>query len=153
MGMARLVFVMCDEHPGFEQAARVAFPGAEFKPRAFHPNGPTAYVALSDDQLDKYDAWFSGVGVRARARIRDRALARGSALLLPVTYESWAVVVDGPSALGAALEGVANLAVRAVVCPAFAPNAVQGAANSLSLTYCRWQDRVMVCDPTLKNNS
>lgn len=145
--MAILVFAKCEEHPGFEDAARSAFPGAEFRPHRFYPNGSAAYVALSVDQLRAYEAWFGGVGVRARARLLHRPMSPGGALLLPVTYESWAVVVDGPEALGAAMEAAANLQVRVLVCPAFDPDAVPRAVDSLRRTYRRWQDRVELVTP------
>lgn len=140
--MARLVFARCDEHPGFEDAARLAFPHAEFKAGTFLARGPTAYVALSVDQLDMYEGWFKGVGVRARSRLRHRPLRPGGAVFLPVTYESWLMVVDGPASLGAAVHAAQKWPLPTVVCPAFAHEAVPGAAASLALDYRLWQDRV-----------
>lgn len=138
----RLVFThVADE--AFEAAARPAFPHAEFRPRAFVPLGPTLFVAHDPAHVEAYDAWFPGLTVRARSCLRHRALEPGSAVYLPVTYDSWVAVVDGAGALGAALEAARSLRARTVVVPAFAPELGDAVREGLGSRYRRCQDRIL----------
>lgn len=131
----RLVFTHCT--PEFVEAARHAFPEATFKPGRHPTSSPALYVAHAPEHVAEYDAWFRGVAVRARGK----AVPRGGGVYLPVTYNSWLVVVDGVEGFGAALEAAKLLkGVRTVVCPAFED--VDAAVASSERSYDRWQDRL-----------
>ena len=136
----RLVFALSTDE--FEDEARRAWPDAVFKPREFCSLGPTAYVVY--DPEDGYlEKWFRGVGVRMRAMIRARPLQAGGALYLPVKYDAWAVLVDGPASLGAALEAARALHLQTVVCPAFDASSVAAAKESCGFQYDRKHDRIL----------
>lgn len=140
----RLVFAPCDDD---DAGAFGALPGVDrvsCMPRPIIPLGPAAYVAYADEHLCGYEKWFPGLAVRARAILRDRPLEPGSAAFLPVSFESWCVVADGPAAFGAALEAARLLkGVRTVVCPAIAPDDVAAALGSTARRFRRWRDRVV----------
>lgn len=146
----RVVFAWCADAGarGFEEAVastavrdRVA--AVTFRPRAFHARGPAAYLALRAEDLSLYEAWFPGLQVRVRARLQHVPLDERGAVYLPVTFDSWVVVCDGPAALGAGLEAAAVLkGVATVVCPAFSPSMVGAAVASVEEEYRVWQDRV-----------
>lgn len=98
------------ELPGFD-----ATPPQAWKPCAAAV--PVAYVAFDPAHLQRYARWFPGLVVRVDARLRDRPLPPGAALVMPVTYNSWAVVIDGPDAFGAAVEAARSLNVAVLACP------------------------------------
>lgn len=114
----RLVFTGASDE--FAEAARHLFPHAEFRVSSSALlRGPTAYIAHAPDHLDAYEACFKGLGVRVRGRLRATPLGPGHAMYLPVTYDSWAVVTEGPDGLAAAMEAALDLhGLAAVVCPA-----------------------------------
>jgi hypothetical protein len=144
----RLVFAPCADE-GFDAAPFRELPGVAAvtcRATAFPPVGPAAYVALADDdQLGLYDRWFPGLAVRARAKLRHLPLPPGGATYLPVTFDSWAVLADGPRGFGAALEAARGLkGVRTVVCPPPRPDDVPAALASTTARFRRWHDTVAV---------
>lgn len=149
----RVVFAPCPD-PADEAADVVAAFGAvpgvdevSCRPRPMMPLGRAVYVAYAEDQLSAYEAWFPGLGVRVRAVLRDAPLEPAGAMYLPVTYDSWCVVADGPEAFGAVIETARLLkGVRTVVCPAFEPGDVAAALASTSRRFRRWRDRVFPDD-------
>lgn len=142
----RLVFTRAEECAELRRVVPEGY-DVEFKARAHYALGPAAYVALSEEDLEAYEPWFRGLGVRVRGCLRHEPLPAGGALYLPVTHDSWAVLADGPGGLGAALAaGRAVLGVRGaytVVVPAFDPALAPEAAASCRATYRRWRDRVL----------
>lgn len=113
------------------------------RPRPMMPLGPAAYVAYADEHLEAYERWFPGLSVRARAALRDKPLEPAGIVYLPVTFESWGIIADGPAAFGAVLEAARQLkGVRTVVCPAFEPDEVAVALDSTARRFRRWRDRV-----------
>ena len=144
MGTPRIVFLGGSED--FDAAAESALPlPCVFRPARFVPGGSAAYVALKDSDLARYDARFKGVMVRVAARLRATPLQPGGAMYLPVAFDSWVVVCDGPSALGAALYAVSRIGsyVGSVVCPAFDPELLPAAAASLTRAYVQFKDRIL----------
>ena len=141
--MPRLVFAWSTD-PLAEDAARAVFPACTFRPGRLLARGGAIYVAHAPEHLAMYDAWFRGVSVRAHARLRHAPLHPGEAAYLPVTYDSWLVVIGGPAGFGAALEAAAQLKdVSTVVCPAFRADDLPAVAESLGRKCTRWQDRVV----------
>ncbi len=130
-----------DGDPGVD-----ALPGmnVEYCPewRLFRSSMPAVYVAFDPEHLQRYEAWFPGVAVRVNARLRDRPLPPGAALFLPVTYNSWMVVIEGPDAFPAALEAARWLKdVQGLACPQLpAPPPPPAPA------YRRWRDLVIPVD-------
>lgn len=136
-----LTFVSCTEE--FEAVARPLWPDAKFKRAAYPATGQAVYVAHAPEHLDMYERWFPGVTVRVHARLRHQPLHERGGMYLPVTYDSWLVVIDGPGAFGAAMEAAGLLhPVRTVVCPAFDAEHAETARESVAVAYGRWQDRV-----------
>lgn len=139
----RVVFT---ETPGDCEALRAACPAAEFRPDAYHGRGPTVYVAHAPEHLEAYERWFPGVGIRARARLAHRPLGPASALYVPVSYESWVVVIDSAAGFGAAMEAAAVLKdVGTLVCPAFDTqdaNVAHQLRQGMGGPFERWHDRI-----------
>lgn len=108
----------------FLTAAASVFPHAEFRPRDGQLRGPAAYIAHASSHLDTYDTWFEGLRARVRGRLRACPLPPRGALYLPVTFDSWVVVADGPDGMAAAFEAARLLGSPAVSCPAFAAESV-----------------------------
>ena len=134
---------------GPDEPLRTLFPEHDVvsKHRWVPCRGCAAYVAFDPAHLARYEAWFPGVTVRAGARTRDAPLRPGEALYLPVTHDSWLVLLDAPDALPAALEAARLLAgVRTLVVPEL-PELPQLLELSPGTTYRRWQDRVMPVPP------
>lgn len=143
--MKRLVFTWCSQAgESFRATARELFPdyALVFKPCGFHASGPTVYVALTEAEVARYNAWFSGLCVRVRAVLRNHPLEPGAVVYLPVSFNSWVIVGDGSASLGAALEAAAHLPVETAVLPAFPPEDVPVVQESLASEHERWQDRV-----------
>lgn len=138
----RLVFT--HSTPEFELQAAKAFPDAQFKASKHMPSAPTVYVAHSPSHVEEYTAWFPGVDVRARARLQHGGMPPGGGVYLPVSYNSWLMVIDGARGFGAAVEAARVLKdVSVVVCPAFeSAEDTEAAFQSLGRTYGRWQDRI-----------
>ena len=139
----RIVFTRC---PADFHCHDDMFAGHDvsFKARGFVASGPTVYVAYTDEHVQHYGEWFKGVEVRVRARLRDASLEAGSAVYLPVSFDSWVVFGEGACWLGAALEAAAILAPSGtVVVPAFAPSDLPAVRDSLRGTHRRWHDRVV----------
>jgi hypothetical protein len=116
-----------------------------FKHNGCPSAGPAVYIAHSPECLGLYEQWFSGLKVRAAARLRFRPLTPGGAMFLPVTYDSWVAVVDGMNGLGAGLHAARALIPknldRTVVCAATdsIPAEVHGPS-----AYSLWQDRIIL---------
>lgn len=142
----RVVFAPCHDPGAVDAAAFRAVPDVDevtCRPRAIMPLGQAVYVAYSESHLGAYEEWFPGLTVRVRAVLRDAPLDPAGAMYLPVTYDSWCVVADGPGAFGAVLETARLLkGVRTVVCPAFEPEDVPVALGSTARRFRRWRDRV-----------
>ena len=137
--------------------APVLGPDDEYHVKAggFPVIGPTSYIAWSEEHLARYERWFPGLGVRVRSRLAARPLEGAEALYLPVTYDSWCVVIEDPRSLPTALEAAARLRTNTAVCPHF-PASAQEHHGRLERrpAYARWNDRVRptdvstdVCDP------
>lgn len=140
----RVVFSHVDAtDEGFETAARDLLPHAQFRPGKVLPLGPAVYVAHAPEHLALYETWFPGLGVRVRACLSHRPRDPDSALFLPVTYDSWVVAIEGPRALGAALEAAALLRARTAVVPAFDVGSVDAVRAGLAQPYRRWHDRIV----------
>ena len=113
----RVVFTGASDE--FAAAARKTFPQAEFRDGPANLLGPTAYVAHAPEHLEAYEVWFKGLGARVRGRLAAKPLGRWHAMYLPVTYDSWVVVTEGPEGLASAMEAASHLhGLLAVVCPA-----------------------------------
>lgn len=142
----RVMFAPCHAPECVDAAAFSAVPDVDevtCRPRPIIPLGGAVYVAYADDHLALYEPWFPGLGVRARAVLRNAPLEPGGAMYLPVTYDSWCVVADGPGAFGAVLETARLLkGVRTVVCPSFSPDDASVAIGSTARRFRRWRDRV-----------
>ena len=78
---------------------------------------PSTYVAFDDSHIDLYERWFPGLRVRLHSLLKLRPLDRGGAVFLPVWYNSWVIRIDGPLALGAALEASRHLGAASMRCP------------------------------------
>lgn len=116
----RLMFI--DATPDFQDVVAPLVPHAEFASYWKMPAGKTVFVAYDPSHLDRYDAWFQGVGIRVRARERATPLEPRHALYVPVTYDSWLVFASGLEGIPVALETAKFLpSVDVVVCPAFDP--------------------------------
>lgn len=143
----RLVFAPCEAPETVDVAAFSALPDVDrvtCLPRPIIPLGPAVYVAYADEHLHGYERWFPGLAVRARAILQHHPLQPGSAAYLPVTFESWCVVADGPAAFGAVLEAARLLkGVKTVVCPAIGPGDAAAAIDSTARRFRRWRDRVV----------
>ena len=100
----RIVFTWCP--PDFAEVTRDVFADNDvsFKTHGFYPSGPTTYVAYDDEHVQHYEAWFKGLEVRVRARLRAAPLETGSVMYLPVSFDSWVVVGTDARSLGAAVE-------------------------------------------------
>lgn len=118
--------------PGFDDIP----PAASWKP--CRESVPVAYVAFDPAHLQRYAKWFPGLVVRVDARLRDRPLPPGAALVMPVTYNSWVVVVDGPDGFGAAVEAARSLSVDTLACPQLPRQPATPAP-----VYRRWRDLII----------
>ena len=138
----RVVFTGASEE--FAAAARDLFPHAEFRvSSSARLLGPTAYIAYAPDHLDVYEKQFPGLGVRVRGRLTAAPLGPGHAMYLPVTYDSWAVVAEGPDGLAAAMEAASDLnGLAAVVCPACLTADLPSLVNRGPKGFARRGDRV-----------
>lgn len=129
---------------GHERASELRVPGYDTaaKPRPILPKGPAVFIAFSEKDLDAYSKWFRSLGVRVRAQLRRAPLEPGSALYLPVTYDSWAVLAAGVEGLGAALQAARLLSPGAtVVCPCHGLDEAL-VAQSQEESYTRVRDRI-----------
>lgn len=140
MGSSPLRLVFTHASPDHQLALAPLFPAAAFKPGKHMPLGGALYVVHREEHLADLEPWFPGVGVRVRARLAREPLSPGSAVYLPVSYESWAAVIPDAGGFGAAMEAARVLkGVRTVVCPAFEC----GADAQTAYVYRRWQDRIV----------
>lgn len=131
----------CD--PLFTMLRPVMEAGDEFlvKGVGFPLAGPTSYISWSDEHLARYEPWFPGLTVRVRARLATRPLGDMEALYLPVTYNSWCVVIADPQSLPTALEAASRLRTGTAVCPFFSVED-EKCRLARSPSYTSWHDRV-----------